>query len=504
VNLLTNTTTGNSCVRVFTRTWDATDACGNHSATRTQVITAVDTHAPTIGNAGANATINCTATPNFTVPTAADDCSGATVNLLSNTTTGNSCLRVFTRTWDATDACGNHSATRTQVITAVDNVPPTIGNPGANATINCPATPSFTPPTAADACSAVTVNQVSDVTVAGAGTGFTETRSWEAVDACGNHSATVSQTITVICNPTVFCGFTQGFWGNKNGLRVMQDSGLLITPIIIGSTLPGKMSVLIPAGSWATVNQIMPGNGTPGPLTVAGQCSILNPCFDAYLTEQGRINNVLLGQTISLSLNVRLKNTLLNLPPIPAGQCFIIEGDTLEINQNVVNYLICTSGSATVAKVLQLANDLLGGVLVPGQLVNGCAVPSYSDVNEAVDFFNTSFDECKAFDGFGSCVPLAVAARAVTTENADLKVTSYPNPYNDQIRFVIQSQITGDGVLEVYNLLGQKLQTVYHGYVFKGKSQTVEYNVPSLNRTHLIYVLRVGNHRVTGKVFNVR
>src|SRR5205085_5283892 len=139
--------------------------------------------------------------------------------------------------------CGNHSATRTQVITAVDTHGPTIGNPGANATINCPATPVFTPPTASDDCSGATVHQLSDVTVTGSGGSFSETRSWDATDACGNHSATVSQTITVVCNPLTFCGFTQGFWGNKNGLRVMQDSGLLNTPIIIGSILPGKNSV---------------------------------------------------------------------------------------------------------------------------------------------------------------------------------------------------------------------------------------------------------------------
>src|SRR4030095_10545390 len=116
INELTSTTTGNSCSRVYTKTWDATDACGNHSATRVQVITAIDTDAPTISAAGGNATIDCTTSPTFTAPTAADDCSGSTVNLLSSTTTGNSCARVFARTWDATDACGNHSATRTQVI----------------------------------------------------------------------------------------------------------------------------------------------------------------------------------------------------------------------------------------------------------------------------------------------------------------------------------------------------------------------------------------------------
>src|SRR5437762_1117886 len=158
VNLLTNTTTGNSCTRVYTLTWDATDACGNHSATVTQTITATDTHSPTIGAAGASATIDCTATPSFIAPTATDDCSGATVNLLSSTTTGNSCGRVYTQTWDATDACGNHSATVTQTITATDTHAPTIGAAGASATIDCTATPSFTAPTATDDCSGATVN----------------------------------------------------------------------------------------------------------------------------------------------------------------------------------------------------------------------------------------------------------------------------------------------------------------------------------------------------------
>src|SRR5204862_3337251 len=117
--------------------------------------------APTIGAAGASATIDCTATPSFTAPTATDDCSGATVNLLTTTTTGNSCTRVYTQTWDATDACGNQSATVTQTITATDTHAPTIGAAGASATIDCTATPSFTAPTATDDCSGATVNLLS-------------------------------------------------------------------------------------------------------------------------------------------------------------------------------------------------------------------------------------------------------------------------------------------------------------------------------------------------------
>src|SRR5258705_5798070 len=146
VNLLTSTTTGNACARVITQTWDAVDACNNHSATRTQVITITDTQAPTIGAAHADATIECTGTPTFTAPTASDACNGSTVNLLTSTTTGNACARVITQTWDAVDACNNHSATRTQVITITDTQAPTIGAAGADATIQCTGTPTFTAP----------------------------------------------------------------------------------------------------------------------------------------------------------------------------------------------------------------------------------------------------------------------------------------------------------------------------------------------------------------------
>jgi hypothetical protein len=429
------------------------------------------------------------------------------VNNLGDVSGGNSCNRTVTRRWDATDACGNHSATVSQTITIIDNVPPTIGTPGANATIQCPATPTFTAPTASDACNGATVNLISDVTVAGSTPGsFTETRRWDATDACGNHSATVSQQIVVECVPQVFCTFTQGFWGNKNGLAYMRDSGLLSTPIIIGSTAAGKMSILIPAGSWDKVNSVMPGGGTPGPLTTAGQCNILNACFDDYLTKQGKINNVLLSQTIALSLNVRVTNTILNLPTFQADKCLIIEGDTIELNQNVVDYLIC-KGTANVAGLLALANDLLGGVLTPGQNVGGCIVPSYGDVNEAVTTFNEAFDECRNFTGFGDCpLVVTVAARTVLAEStsAGLTVSSYPNPYTDQVRFVLQSRTTGQGSLEVYNMLGQKMQTVYQGHIYAGRGQVVHYNVPVLNRTHLIYVFKVGDKQVTGKLLNIR
>jgi hypothetical protein len=48
------------------------------------------------------------------------------------------------------------------------------------------------------------------------------------------------------------------------------------------------------------------------------------------------------------------------------------------------------------------------------------------------------------------------------------------------------------------------LQVVYSGYIYSGKAQIIEYKVPALHRTNLMYVLRVGDKVVTGKLLNIR
>src|SRR4029077_21271853 len=103
---------------------------------------------PAIGGQGSNATIECTATPSFTAPTASDACGGSTVHDLGATTTAGTCANNYTsaKSWKAVDACGNTSGTVTQTITVRDTNGPTIGSAGANNTIACNGTPMFTPP----------------------------------------------------------------------------------------------------------------------------------------------------------------------------------------------------------------------------------------------------------------------------------------------------------------------------------------------------------------------
>ncbi|MGN6804024.1 MAG: hypothetical protein ACTHJN_19150 [Ginsengibacter sp.] len=87
----------------------------------------------------------------------------------------------------------------------------------------------------------------------------------------------------------------------------------------------------------------------------------------------------------------------------------------------------------------------------------------------------------------------------VVLEKAVTDVKAVPNPYNNIIRFSLQSDVSGQGSLELYNLLGQKVKTVYQGFIQKGFKQNIDYTVPgSLNHSNLIYLFKVGNERKSG------
>jgi len=85
-------------------------------------------------------------------------------------------------------------------------------------------------------------------------------------------------------------------------------------------------------------------------------------------------------------------------------------------------------------------------------------------------------------------------------ERINITVTPFPNPYNDRINFTIRSEIAGMGTLELYGLLGEKIQTVYQGHIEKDAVKTVTYAVPATGRKTMIYQFRIGNEIVTGKV----
>src|SRR5205807_720959 len=108
--LNTVTNTAGHCGNTFdtTRTWRATDACGN-TADCSQTVT-VEDHTPPIITCAPNKSVECTSNWSFDPPTTTDTCGTATIIILSTVTNlTDHCGNTFdaTRTWRATDACGN-------------------------------------------------------------------------------------------------------------------------------------------------------------------------------------------------------------------------------------------------------------------------------------------------------------------------------------------------------------------------------------------------------------
>ncbi|MEQ1746054.1 MAG: T9SS type A sorting domain-containing protein [Saprospiraceae bacterium] len=101
----------------YTRTWKADDLCGN-TATASQVITIQDSTKPNFTNAPADVTVNCSNIPTVGVPTATDNCTSPTIAYLGETQGPGNCSTGYTltRTWTASDICGNTN-THTQTIT---------------------------------------------------------------------------------------------------------------------------------------------------------------------------------------------------------------------------------------------------------------------------------------------------------------------------------------------------------------------------------------------------
>jgi hypothetical protein len=81
-------------------------------------------------------------------------------------------------------------------------------------------------------------------------------------------------------------------------------------------------------------------------------------------------------------------------------------------------------------------------------------------------------------------------------------VKAFPNPFSDNVKFVVTASEGGPGSLEVFNMLGQKVKTVFQGRILSG-ANTFQVNFPSMRSAQLIYVLRVGDKKVTGKLLQL-
>ncbi|MEO6406163.1 MAG: hypothetical protein ABIY51_13075, partial [Ferruginibacter sp.] len=358
--------------------------------------------------------------------------------------------------------------------------------------------------------------------------GFTASTAAITVSVAGVYTVTVtnangctsscSRTLTV--NNCGACTFTQGAYGNAGGNHCNEDgtTSLSLVKIQRALTLAGgsytfgrntRTFTLYYADAIHVEDEMLPGGGNSQMFGAGGATwSQTNTWSRVPLAQggqnRGKIQNTLFAQTLTMWFNLQNSSSLGGLPVadtiwtramttcgsnIPTGP-----EAKFGIPHDVVVYLANPANGYTnnVAGLFKLANDVLGGV--------NTAV-SAGSVATAVDVFNNAFDECRVISRLFNLGGTNVPVQNIVTQSQPLvEVSAHPNPYTDKVVFTIRSSVSGTSSFELFGLLGEKVTTLYQGFIEKGAVKTITYEVPNVNRKTLVYQLRIGSEMVTGKV----
>lgn len=398
-----------------TRTWSATDSCGNVSFC-SQSINEVDLEAPLIlclhdleASCPSQVPAPCATIQDFTF------CCGSVLDVCDDSPTltwqGDeieggpkgegepSCEYVILRTYRATDDCGNFSEC-TQRILVHDNVKPVIS--GVSNITGCTGVPLILPaPTVTDNCDSELGYDCSrsdqlpctDPFPAG-----NTTVTYTAVDQCGNAASPVSITVGM-ASCAQYCSQPMSDWASNDG---PNDAGELQTllgdafggDLVVGRTDATACSVKIkstsadclftrlPCGTQVTMLPTGLGNATLNKSTC-------NTALAIPLNGAGRFKNNLLGQTISLALNLRLDQMKAGgqLDSLQLRRVMTTIDSTGQIHTwTIAQSVLDALPNRTVKDLLKLANKgLAGRAIAPATL---------SKLNSTLNKVNAMFDGC--------------------------------------------------------------------------------------------------------------
>ena len=197
-------------------------------------------------------------------------------------------------------------------------------------------------------------------------------------------ASTEGKSDGIVVSDSIVESPSQGFYSNEggkwNGITTTELINLLIAdgPVVVGG--PGNS---ITFNSATCIIELLPAGGTPRALPSLGDVT----CEDVpdSLLKNGRLNNVLIGQVVALTLNLRTTALLTSLGDLSLSAEFSIpvEQDCAEqfpIPESVLDIL---GPGATVEDLLLLAEV----VLAEG------ADDVMEDINEAVTAVNGAFHQ---------------------------------------------------------------------------------------------------------------
>ena len=381
--------------------------------------------------------------------------------------------------------------------------------------------------------------QTSPKTYSGLGAG---TYTWVVKDANG---CEMSGSEIISEGPSCggqLCTYTQGAFGNYGGKYCDGTiDGIatidLITKAITnagGSIVVGKSgaSVIMSLGDENCIIKQLPGGGKATEIFPAGDYDICPSLPNSFL-KTGKINNVLLSQTITLSLNVNITQpsqlggfvlqagTLATAKPdggcgssiAKQRICGHFEGNVWVNTVNeytyrtfsaaVINAIIPDgNNNRTIAGLLDLANRALANVDGVKNSENGV---SLSEIAGAVAAVNEVFDKCAIAVGWDleKCPePPTLDLSGVTTAKISSTevagFTAYPVPFVDQLTIRYDFDYVSDVKIEVFNSKGIIVYSMIDSGSYFGKEVTIFIN-NTLEQQQVYYVRLTTNQGSTVK-----
>jgi len=324
------------------------------------------------------------------------------------------------------------------------------------------------------------------------------------------------------------CTYTQGAYGNYGGKYCDGTTGGIPTIDLInqvlgnalGSITIGETGHSVILSDADCIIKVMPGGGGAKELS-AGDVNICN--LPPNYLKNGRINNVLLSQTIALSLNVNITSpsklgaqilqagTLATAKPVggcgtsvpKARVCGHLDENGIWIpTANEYTYRTFSAAvinaitedvnhNKTIAGLLDLANRALANV---DKVKGSEGGVSLSDIAGAVAAVNEVFDECAIFVGWDiqpcPAAPTLDLATVTTAKISSVETTSfdaYPVPFKDQLTIKYNFDYKSDVKIEVFNSKGILVYSMIDTGSYLGKEVTITINT-TLEQQQVYYV----------------
>jgi hypothetical protein len=391
----------------ITRTWLAEDACGNVSSA-SQTVTVMDDEGPVFDMVPADKTISCGEALVFGQAEASDVCSFAELSFEDEMTLSCEGSYTVTRTWTATDGCGNISQAQ-QKITVEDTQAPVFETVVVDQYISCGEQPNFATVTAADACSNVSVTFVDVEEVLACET--LVTRTWTALDACGN-SAQLSQSVHIMDNDSPVFNALPTF------LEMTQAEFMAWTPPTAIATDCGEVTIEVNSSS-------------------ESNCDFITYTYN-YVATDG------CGNSSSHHLEVLITDAVFAMTVEAPAELDC--GENYDLLLNTVN------GTAPFAYSWQIVSGTDWQVdAMPGQPM----ATVFAGEGEAV--LNVSI-----MDAVGCVVSQEVTLDCEAGVNAVTfaEISSFelkPNPVSDVLRVAFYSKIAGEAKVKILNTLGSQM-----------------------------------------------